>query len=358
MKINYKLNCNRLLKKFTNKINCLLVGRATTALFLAYKVQNKKKRIVIPNIMCLSPYYASLYANRNVIICDVNLRDGTYFEKDLLNILNKNNDISAVLFVHLYGNNSLKTKYYNLCKQKKITIIEDVSQAFGGEFEDHSKFGSKGDISIFSFGLTKNIDAGLGGAILTSNNNTFKKIKKNYKNIVNYENLSAIYKKIYYVINELENKKINITPIRSLLPILFKNMYFRKINNHEASLVYKKLINYKKDILIKKNNFDIYFNNFKNFKKICILHDSKIVSPWRFSFLVSEKKRDHLIKILRNKNIDVSSWYPSLHKMVSIKGKFNNSNIFEKRIINLWVDSNYNKIKIINICKIIKNQLI
>ena len=59
MKINHKLNCNRLLKKFTNKINCLLVGRATTALFLAYKVQNKKKRIVIPNIMCLSPYYAS-----------------------------------------------------------------------------------------------------------------------------------------------------------------------------------------------------------------------------------------------------------------------------------------------------------
>ena len=358
MKKNYKQSCENYLKKFANKKYCLLLGRAATALFLAYRALSKKKKIIIPNVMCLSPFYASLYANRDVILCDINLKDGTYSEIDLFNIVKNNkNNISAILFVHLFGSNSLKNKYYNLCKENNITIIEDAAQAFGGEFQDGSKFGSKGDISIFSFGKTKNVNAGYGGAILTDNINFFSTIKKNFIDLPKFKDLSSLYKKFYYLILELEKKNLNVVQIRNILPFLFKRMYFRKADNSQAKIIYNKLINYKKEILINKKNFDIYFKNLKNIKGIRILQNSNILSPWRFSFLIRKDKRNSLLEKIRYKNYDVSSWYPSLHKIAAKKGKFKNSGNFEKRIVNLWIDGTYNKKKIVNICKIIKNHL-
>lgn len=96
-------------------------------------------------------------------------------------------------------------------------------------------------------------------------------------------------------------------------------MYFRKADNSQAKIIYNKLINYKKEILINKKNFDIYFKNLKNIKGIRILQNSNILSPWRFSFLIRKDKRNSLLEKIRYKNYDVSSWYPSLHKIAAKK---------------------------------------
>ena len=47
-------------------------------------------------------------------------------------------------------------------------------------------------------------------------------------------------------------------------------------------------------------------------KKVEVYHRKNDITACGIIF-VKVKKRDDLIRYLRNKNIDVSSWYPSLH---------------------------------------------
>ncbi|MFT9849585.1 DegT/DnrJ/EryC1/StrS family aminotransferase [Aneurinibacillus sp. REN35] len=73
----------------------------------------------------------------------------------------------AILPVHLYGQ-AANMNEINECAQKHgLKVIEDVAQAFGGEYK-HKKLGAVGDVGCFSFFPTKNLGAyGDGGLITT-----------------------------------------------------------------------------------------------------------------------------------------------------------------------------------------------
>jgi len=92
-------------------------------------------------------------------------------------------------------------------------------------------------------------------------------------------------------------------------------------------------------------------------KNITFPKFKKNAASWRFTFLV-KNKRDDLIRYLRNKNIDVSSWYPSLHYINNNnQKKFKNSIEIEKKIVNLWTHENISRNKIIKEISIINNFL-
>ena len=75
-----------------------------------------------------------------------------------------------------------------MCKEKNILFIEDNAIYFGNYANiDQKKLmaGSFGDVSLFSFGIMKNISAFFGGALATSNKDLrdFADTKiKSYKN--------------------------------------------------------------------------------------------------------------------------------------------------------------------------------
>ena len=59
------------------------------------------------------------------------------------------------------------TTIRKICDEHGLILIEDVAQALGGSYDGHS-LGTVGDISVFSFGRAKNINAFFGGAISVS----------------------------------------------------------------------------------------------------------------------------------------------------------------------------------------------
>lgn len=83
---------------------------------------------------------------------------------------NKSN-IKAVIASHLYGNAAPIEKLKSICQDNHWVLIEDACQTVGMTV-DHQPVGSFGDLATFSFGGSKPLSAGNGGAIVT-NSDTF-----------------------------------------------------------------------------------------------------------------------------------------------------------------------------------------
>ncbi len=73
----------------------------------------------------------------------------------------------AILAVHLYGNPCNMEEIVSIARAHNMVIIEDVAQAFGGEY-DNKMLGSFGDFTVFSFKFSKDITCSKGGALLSN----------------------------------------------------------------------------------------------------------------------------------------------------------------------------------------------
>ncbi|KKL06238.1 hypothetical protein LCGC14_2598050, partial [marine sediment metagenome] len=144
---------------------CFLVGRATTAIYLAIKIYGfKSGNIIIPSIVCPNPIFPVIYNDLEPRFCDINLNDFTLDFDSFKKQVNENT--KAVIPINLYGYPANYNEIIPFCKENNIKVIEDAAQSFGGSYNG-KKMGSFGDISVISFGHTKIIDVNSGGAVLT-----------------------------------------------------------------------------------------------------------------------------------------------------------------------------------------------
>jgi dTDP-4-amino-4,6-dideoxygalactose transaminase len=82
-------------------------------------------------------------------------------------IRNRKSAIRGILAVHLYGQSCQMDEIMAIAKEYNLFVLEDVAQAFGGEWM-RKKLGSIGDIGAFSFFPSKNLGGfGDGGMVST-----------------------------------------------------------------------------------------------------------------------------------------------------------------------------------------------
>ena len=86
------------------------------------------------------------------------------------------NQTKAVIVSHLHGQIADCHCIRQICDQAGIAFIEDVCQCPGG-FINNQPLGSFGDVSVFSFGGSKLLSAGRGGAVATNNTDYFQRAK-------------------------------------------------------------------------------------------------------------------------------------------------------------------------------------
>lgn len=171
--------------KFCDVKYCLPVANGTDALEFALRAiigndtsNNSPEVITVANAGGYTTIACRLIGAIPVYV-DINESNLLINYDSLLRCINKN--VKAIVITHLYGGivnidevrEVLKSNGY-----ENISIIEDCAQAHGGMI-DSRRVGSFGDIAAFSFYPTKNLGAmGDAGAITTSDENIFKKIKK------------------------------------------------------------------------------------------------------------------------------------------------------------------------------------
>ncbi len=85
-------------------------------------------------------------------------------------------DVRAVILSHLHGTLAPVESIEQWARSRNIALIEDACQVPGSRIGDR-RVGSFGDVSVLSFGGSKLLTAGRGGALLTSREDIYQRAK-------------------------------------------------------------------------------------------------------------------------------------------------------------------------------------
>ncbi len=336
----------RLLSKYFNKKNAILAGRGATALWSIYKTLDKPKVIVQANL-CLSPVFTLLYADKEPVFCDV-LPNGNINPELVKKILSERDDVSAILAVHTYGVVCDMESLQEISKKNNVLLIEDACQALGGKYPNGSLLGTKGDISIISFGHTKILDLGGGGAVLTDDDGLIKEVNyhlSTVREVKDTANLQQQYSNLYYSIFNAGSIDRRFLKLFYTFPDIFKDLYFKEVDKELSNKVVENFTKIEKIVLDRKDIAKKYAEKLKDINGIKIFYNDQTGVPWRFTFSIDSKIRDKMVFHLREKCFDVSSWYPSIVDWFKASEgtcfNFPESLKLEKEVVNLWVTPEY-----------------
>ena len=360
------------------------------------------------SFLILLLYLKEKYKNKNeILICSYNLKEmvniayqlrykiifydiGVNGTPSIDEIKKKiNAKTSCVLLTNIYNDFNFSNKLKKICKERKVTLIEDSAISFDSfSIKNKKKIysGSFGDYSLFSFNIMKNISALYGGAIATNDRN-FINYANNLLNKKNYSfskllyirqiliylllklfSINFLYKYFFYYLFYFSNKyKIKFIETLIYPSLRFKMIqipyyYFSRIVPFSKKLIYFQLKNIKQrdeNHKIRKQNNIYYFKKIKqlnlgNIKAINI-SDFNFQNFLDFPVLFNDKNSIHnylLIKGFETKKINYfncSKFFKS-----KIKNNFKNSEMFENELLcfpnnnkinHRYIDKLFNEIK-------------
>ncbi|WP_117880643.1 DegT/DnrJ/EryC1/StrS family aminotransferase [Aureibaculum luteum] len=235
----------------------------------------------------------------------------------------------AVLTVHLYGQNSINEQLLQICKEKKMKLIEDAAQSHGAIW-NNKVTGSIGDAAGHSFYPGKNLGAlGDAGAVTTSDNVLAKTIEalRNYGSHKKYENL-------YQGLNS-------------------------RLDEIQAAFLNVKLKYIQKDIEERRKVANYYLNNIINSKIVLPIVNNSEGHVWHV-FVIRTKKREVLQKYLYDNGIQTLIHYPiPPYKQPAYKNynglTFPFTEQIHKEVLSLPISSVISNSKIKKVVKILNN---
>ncbi|MDO8661817.1 MAG: DegT/DnrJ/EryC1/StrS aminotransferase family protein [Candidatus Omnitrophota bacterium] len=123
-----------------------------------------KKNVIIPSFICPLIPLAIQRAGLKVLVCDINQDDFNFQINQLVEMCSNNNDILAIVAVHLAGIPLDFQAIQKITRENKIFIIEDCAQSLGAQYQG-KKTGSFGDFAFYSLCRGKGLTIYEGGVI-------------------------------------------------------------------------------------------------------------------------------------------------------------------------------------------------
>jgi len=187
--------------EYTGAKYCVALSNGTAALHISSLILLKNQDLVLttPNSF-LATSNSILYAGAKPLFVDIK-EDGNIDLDKCIEIIKKlGSQIKAIYVVHFSGNPVDMEKLAYIRKNYPfIKILEDGAHALGAKYKDGKIGNCKiSDITTFSFHPVKNITTGEGGAILTNDEEIYKKalIFRNHGIVKeNFENKEMAYDK-------------------------------------------------------------------------------------------------------------------------------------------------------------------
>ncbi len=153
---------------------CVNTGTSALQLALSALGIQKGDEVLVPSLTYIGTYQAISALGAIPIACEVN--PDTLFI-DVEDAQSRMTSKTRVIMpVHYASSSKGISEVYAFAKNNKLRVIEDAAQAFGC-LQDGRKVGVLGDIVCFSFDGIKNITAGEGGAVLTSDAGLIRKMQ-------------------------------------------------------------------------------------------------------------------------------------------------------------------------------------
>ncbi len=327
------------IKNFTKAKYAVSVSSCTAGLHLTCLASGFKKgdEIIVPAQTHTATAHAVEYTGAKAVFADIEPLTGNINLTEIKKKITKKT--KGVMIVHMAGHPCEVNKILNFCKKKKIILIEDCAHALG-TFINKKHAGNFGISGSFSFYPTKQITTGEGGAVITNDKKFYKKIKM---------------LKAFGIDKDIKDrKKQGDYDVKSL-------GYNYRMTDFQAALGYTQLLRYKQNLKQRHLIAKRYIKKFSNTDQIT--HMPYSTNSSFFVFQIFCKKRDEILKKLKEERIGVSVHYKThLPKMTYYKKKYNlksknfkNADNYGNTNISLPI---YPKLKINEIdriCKILKN---
>ncbi|EKY3318391.1 dTDP-4-amino-4,6-dideoxygalactose transaminase [Vibrio cholerae] len=169
----YTKKCSELIKNRISVNQVLITDSCTSALeisALLLRDFNIEQEIILPSYTFSSTASAFARAGYKIVFAEI---DPLTMMLDFEDVKSKITEkTTAVVVVHYAGHCADVKLFRQLCDHHEIKLIEDAAQAFDS-YLDGKALGTFGDFGCFSFHETKNIHAGLSGALII-NDETYK----------------------------------------------------------------------------------------------------------------------------------------------------------------------------------------
>lgn len=271
-------------RKYVGSKYSLAVNSCTAGLHLALKVLDigpGDEVITTPLTFC-STVNVIEHVGAKPVFADVDIHDWNIDPAEIEKKITKKT--KAIIPVHLHGRPCKMDEIVNIAKKHKLFVIEDAAHAAEAWYRG-KKVGNIGDITVFSFYVTKNIATGEGGMITTNNKQWIEKMR-----ILSLHGLSRDAYKRYSV--------KYFKSYECLYPGFKYNM-----TDLQASLGIHQLARIEKNLIIRNKYWEMYNEAFKDNELLTIpAPDESDTRHARhlYSILLKLEK----IKITRDKFID------------------------------------------------------
>lgn len=336
------------------KENFIVLGRASVGIFLVLDQINSDKRgVIVPANICYAAIYPILYAGKYPVFCDVNQYDGnvtpTTFSKICLD------QVCAAIFPHMYGNPIRDFPIIaQICKEKKITLIEDCASAMGATAD--YRVGSIGDYVVYSTGYSKTLDLGYGGFLCSDN--SLKELEKCESSLpihtAQNEQNEKLFSKIYRVLRN-EGKNTDIEKMIYLnLAECMRGSFVHSIKRENKEELIRQVEKLNEVILERRKNYLLYHSYLEKYRKYAYLYSEGAV-PWRYSLLIDPKIKVRLIRKLLDEGLPVSDWYPCVTPLFQDYKVYSGAKWHEDHIVNFPIMTS--EVVIQRICETICGQL-
>ncbi len=171
---------------FTGARHAVALSNGTTALHLACIAADlgPSDVAIVPTVTFLATANAVRYCGADVIFADVDRDTGLMTEETLQAALSASGGrAKAVLPVHLGGQCVDMEAIKAVAEKSNLKIITDACHALGSEYRANGTWHGAGscaieDMAAFSFHPVKTIAMGEGGAVMTNNAETAKRLKR------------------------------------------------------------------------------------------------------------------------------------------------------------------------------------
>lgn len=157
-----------MISRISGGVHALLTPSCTDALDMSGMLLDLHPgdEVIVPGFTFTSTATAFAQRNATVVFADI---DPTTLNIDPAHVESLITDRTrAISVVHYAGIACDLDRFVEIANRNELTLIEDNAHGFGGTYKD-KHLGSIGDIATLSFHVTKNIQCGEGGALLTRN---------------------------------------------------------------------------------------------------------------------------------------------------------------------------------------------
>jgi dTDP-4-amino-4,6-dideoxygalactose transaminase len=341
----------RRLAKYADREGTVLVGHANTALYLTLRYlaeMHGPGDVIVSPIVCPSLVQTIVYAGLNPIFVDVQLPLCTIDPIAAATAIGPNT--RAIIGIHIFGHSADMPALAALAKERGIWLIEDAAQSLGGTISGRPH-GGWGQASLYSFGGSKIISAGGGGALLTDDSRLLEYVRKEASllPVLNFDSdfrlLSVSHRNLTHAVIDALRVRRDSAGSHAFTSLLetYRPLFIHAFPDDERLIdaISRGIEQIDEERYERSRRAVAYRSGLSKLKPALQLPDDRNCEDivWRFTTIFSDQMKAIITtKALRDAGLHASNHYWSVAEIMYGRRDLPNADFASPRLLNLWVE--------------------